>query len=674
MPNLLRLDRRFSYLPFSFAISSLVAIACGTSSNNDATAEQSPDSGLNDVDTGTSPPNEDDAAASVSDATVDATTLTQCTKAAECPSNVCDLSTGKCLDATCKDGTRNQDETDVDCGGAICGKCDIQKKCDIAEDCASGVCLLQSGTRKCQQPACDDGVKNGNETGIDCGGTCGKCDDNTACNVAADCKSDVCSGGKCLTPSCNDGTKNGTDTDIDCGGPSCPRCADTKMCTVSSDCQSGVCTGGTCQVPVDSDGVKNGTETDTDCGGAGNKTCDVGKHCTQSNDCSSTSCNYNQTCVSRPSCTGHYGGDTCGFGGAGSVGPEQWEDCCATAPVTVAGKTVQLGKYEVTAGRMRTFMESVGYNVRGFVQSKRDVAKTMPKLPNNAARYVLEPAWDMYLPTSFDGNGNADEVSGCAQRDWNQTGYANQCLPGSSTPGIYTAVSRHLGGFIFNRNSQTSTGCYPNSPGTHAFRFADGVVEIPGAVPEHSQEVYDTKAMNCIDYLVAEAFCVWDGGRLESLDEWKAAIGTGTYPWSATSSAQPKQQAGNSYAGCRFPTATDGSHPACGNPWLWSDPLSIEYASYKYSYEYPNLVATDYIVFISAPGRTRGRGAGGHADLLGNGFEITSTVSYNDNPLSAAHQWSGNGSWEGHAYNKNGNGTTMLLNKYGKLGLRCAYP
>ena len=81
-------------------------------------------------------------------------------------------------------------------------------------------------------------------------------------------------------------------------------------------------------------------------------------------------------------------------------------------------------------------------------------------------RTVLEPAWDLYLPVSFAGNSLPTELSGCAQRD-----YSGGCAPGTEIRGIFTAVSRHLGGFIFERNAQTSTGCFVGSPGTHAFRF-----------------------------------------------------------------------------------------------------------------------------------------------------------------------------------------------------------
>ncbi len=50
-------------------------------------------------------------------------------------------------------------------------------------------------------PTCDDGIQNGSETGVDCGGP--------------DC--DAC-------PTCDDGVQNGSETGVDCGGPDCAPC------------------------------------------------------------------------------------------------------------------------------------------------------------------------------------------------------------------------------------------------------------------------------------------------------------------------------------------------------------------------------------------------------------------------------------------------------------------
>ena len=72
---------------------------------------------------------------------------------------------------TCDDGILNGDETGVDCGGS-CAAC----------------------------ATCDDGILNGDETGVDCGGSCAAC------------------------ATCDDGILNGDETGIDCGGPDCEPC------------------------------------------------------------------------------------------------------------------------------------------------------------------------------------------------------------------------------------------------------------------------------------------------------------------------------------------------------------------------------------------------------------------------------------------------------------------
>ena len=58
-----------------------------------------------------------------------------------------------------------------------------------------------SCTSPCGPPSCTDGIQNGNETGVDCGGP-----DCPAC------------------PTCNDGIQNGSETGVDCGGPDCAPC------------------------------------------------------------------------------------------------------------------------------------------------------------------------------------------------------------------------------------------------------------------------------------------------------------------------------------------------------------------------------------------------------------------------------------------------------------------
>ena len=67
----------------------------------------------------------------------------------------------------------------------------------------------------------------------------------------------------CQVP-CNDGVRNGAETDVDCGGGTCAACGAGQACSVHATARP-VCTGNVCR-PATSDGVKNGAET-VDCGG-----------------------------------------------------------------------------------------------------------------------------------------------------------------------------------------------------------------------------------------------------------------------------------------------------------------------------------------------------------------------------------------------------------------------
>jgi hypothetical protein len=51
-------------------------------------------------------------------------------------------------------------------------------------------------------------------------------------------------------PTCTDGIKNGGETGVDCGGPACAPCANGGGCAQNSDCQSGDCQGGACVAPT----------------------------------------------------------------------------------------------------------------------------------------------------------------------------------------------------------------------------------------------------------------------------------------------------------------------------------------------------------------------------------------------------------------------------------------
>ena len=118
------------------------------------------------------------------------------------------------------------------------GPCPEGQGCTSNAECRSGVC--RAGL--CLAPACDDGVLNGDEVHLDCGGSCPGCPPDSECTSDDDCSSRLCVDGACTTPTCTDGVHNGAETGVDCGA--CGLCDDGEGCAGASDCRSQVCTGG----------------------------------------------------------------------------------------------------------------------------------------------------------------------------------------------------------------------------------------------------------------------------------------------------------------------------------------------------------------------------------------------------------------------------------------------
>ena len=208
----------------------------------------------------------------------------------------------------CLNDEKDDDETDVDCGGESCEPCVAGQACLVEDDCLSRIC----SRGECIVESCDDGIPNGLETDVDCGGPdpeCARCDDGEDCEKDGDCRSNICTeAGTCGTePTCADETANGGETDIDCGGPTeCPRCNVGRRCEDDSDCESNLCTPeGRCDaIATCDDEIRNGLETDVDCGGADPdcERCDDGKDCARDGDCRSNICTDAGTCGTEPTC------------------------------------------------------------------------------------------------------------------------------------------------------------------------------------------------------------------------------------------------------------------------------------------------------------------------------------------------------------------------------------
>ena len=61
------------------------------------------------------------------------------------------------------------------------------------------------------------------------------------CTLNPDCASGNCNAGVCDDDTCSDGLRNGTESDVDCGGVCATKCTYGELCNTDSDCASALC-------------------------------------------------------------------------------------------------------------------------------------------------------------------------------------------------------------------------------------------------------------------------------------------------------------------------------------------------------------------------------------------------------------------------------------------------
>ncbi|MBX3199877.1 MAG: hypothetical protein KF894_17205 [Labilithrix sp.] len=99
------------------------------------------------------------------------------------------------------------------------------------------------------------------------------------CATGDDCRTGVCAGGTCQAATNTDGVRNGDETDVDCGGSSGPPCAAGKTCLADTDCARGACVDFTC-----------GGAPGAGCGAGALPRCGAGEPCAGGADCASGVC------------------------------------------------------------------------------------------------------------------------------------------------------------------------------------------------------------------------------------------------------------------------------------------------------------------------------------------------------------------------------------------------
>ena len=557
-------------------------------------------------------------------------TGTGCTKAEQCAS-------GKCESNVC--GA----PADKPCGVGVATQCKDGDTCELDKDCTSGFCKGSA----CATPSTEshtDGKKNSGETGIDCGGSVKAqkpCPDGQGCIDSADCVG-TCNAGTCGPMGPTDGKKNQAETDIDCGGPTAPKCATGQVCVVKTDCVDDYCADGTkkCTKPTYTDGVLNGDETDRDCGGKpanlGFKACAETKNCLVDTDCNGA-CKTRtdagvatKSCIDIPSCKPLHGGDTCGLSELEFNNGATHESCCKSLPVAGfndadhAGKTVYLDKYEITAGRMRAFIDAISAqnagvpNVKGWMATHRPAVrwnigweKALPSnMTSSMETYdVANPTVDLLYPA--EDQYDTKSVPGYHFEDWNVSngpqsinvgvaqalGFAHFFPEWTSNPANwqYADYSASHGLNCGNTAPGGNPAAAGGSSGYSTYWIdaptmkAVGGPNVIGKV--FTKDQLDEKSLNCSPLALFAAFCVWDGGQLATVEVSDAVTANETKLAAAQSD-------------CNGVVSTGDAAGECPGIYYYPDAGSNE--SYDKSFK------------IAPPGRVPADDVDGWKDLKGN--------------------------------------------------------
>lgn len=215
-----------------------------------------------------------------------------------------------CLDGPPPDNTSTTSTTSTSSEGSTSGtsSTSIQTSTSASGETSTGS-TSDPGTTT-GGPSCGDGQQNGDETDVDCGGSCPGCDEGQACTIPADCKTGLCGAGLCVAPECtvdgdcaalDDQCAKGvcdpdTDTCVAQAANEGGACENGDLCSMNDTCSAGTCTPGQMVDCSEFDGPCTVGECDPDSGSCGlfDKTegspCDDGDGCTFNESCMQGNC------------------------------------------------------------------------------------------------------------------------------------------------------------------------------------------------------------------------------------------------------------------------------------------------------------------------------------------------------------------------------------------------
>jgi hypothetical protein len=236
-----------------------------------------------------------------------------CGQSTDCRTYICKMPAGTCEHMDQPDGTTTPNQTKNDCKKVVCdgmgGEKTVANPSDLplddGNDCTDDICNGDTPAHpdKAAGATCANGFCDG----------MGKC---VGCTMDSQCKglNAACVNGACVA--CDDGMKNGDETDVDCGGTHCKACTGVA-CTMATDCASGFCADGVCcnaacdttcmacnlamnlgtcaNIPLNTEDTNpaNACTTTKACDGAGMCKLKAGQTCATNADCLSAKCTGN---------------------------------------------------------------------------------------------------------------------------------------------------------------------------------------------------------------------------------------------------------------------------------------------------------------------------------------------------------------------------------------------
>jgi len=267
------------------------------------------------------------------------------------------------------------------------------------------------------------------------------------------------------------------------------------------------------------------------CGDPNMPACQLGEDCRSSSDCNSNACDYTNHCIAYKSCVNHFGGDTCGSLEVEEINAVH-ETCCKPLQVNGytdnihANQTVYVDKYEITAGRMRAFVNAVIAEF-GKPDFKAWVAKHHPSVWNDN--------WTQFLPSDYEGDSIT--ISRFLLGDPRHIGETQaQAGPGvvlvpDTDQVISTGLDHQFNGQVFADTHGNNCGTYDGSYGFPTFWYPANVLTAAGEVARpnpigfkgqtiDAEQALDVKSMNCASNLMFQLFCSFDGGQLATSEVW----------------------------------------------------------------------------------------------------------------------------------------------------------